>query len=260
MGSKVNRIGEEGVNNFGSKMVIKEYRKYSDIDVYFPEYDWVFKGTQYINFKNGQISCPYERRCYGVGYIGEGKYKGKENGKLTRVYSTWHSMLQRCYDSKYHEKHPSYINCEVLEEWHNFQNFGEWFDNNYYEIEGERMCLDKDILIKGNKIYSPDNCIFVPHNINILFTKRDNNRGKYPIGVSYNKQDKKFQAYFSIYDFEENKTKQKHLGYYNTPQEAFETYKQFKEKHIKKVADYYKGLIPKKLYDSMYNYKVDIND
>ena len=260
MGSKNDRIGEKRINNFGSKMVITKYRKYSDIDVYFPEYNWIAKGTQYINFKNGNIKCPYEKRTYEVGYIGEGEYKVKENGKQTKYYKVWHSMLQRCYSEEYHKKYPTYVGCEVDKEWLNFQEYGKWFERNYYEIEGEQMCLDKDILVKHNKIYSPDTCIFVPHNINVLFTKRDNNRGDYPLGVSYNKQDKKFQATCSIYDFKENKTQLKHLGYYNTPEKAFETYKQFKEKHIKKVADYYKGLIPKKLYDSMYNYKVDIND
>ena len=72
---KINRTGEEKLNNFGSKMVVKEYRKYSDIDVYFPEYDWVFKHARYGNFKNGSIKCPYEPRVYRVGYLGEGKYK-----------------------------------------------------------------------------------------------------------------------------------------------------------------------------------------
>ena len=59
MGSKNDRTGEIGINNFGSKMVIVGYRKYSDVDIYFPEYDWIAKGTQYINFKNGNIKCPY---------------------------------------------------------------------------------------------------------------------------------------------------------------------------------------------------------
>ena len=33
---QINRTGEEKLNNFGSKMVVKEYRKAIDIDVYFP--------------------------------------------------------------------------------------------------------------------------------------------------------------------------------------------------------------------------------
>ena len=169
-------------------------------------------------------------------------------------------MMQRCYDTKHQEKHPTYKDCKVSEEFHNFQDFGKWFDNNYYEIEGEKMCLDKDILVKHNKIYSPENCIFVPEKINTLFIKSNKARGDYPIGVCYHKQHEKFMAKCRVYNYEENKKKQIHLGYYDTPQKAFEVYKQFKEQYIKEVADYYKEYIPQKLYDALYNYKVEITD
>ena len=254
------RIGEVNINTFGSKMVIKEYRKYSDIDVYFSEYNWTIKNVTYQNFKKGKISCPYERRTCYRGYIGEGKYKVMENGKKTKCYKTWKNMLQRCYDPKYHEKHLTYINCVVCDEWLNHQNFGNWYEENYYEIEEQKMCLDKDILHKGNKIYSPDNCVFVPENINKLFIKGDKLRGEYPIGVTYNKATKKFQSQCKIHDYKENKSKSVFLGYYETTQEAFQAYKEFKEQYIKQVADYYKDLIPQRLYNAIYDYKVDIDD
>ena len=116
------------------------------------------------------------------------------------------------------------------------------------------MNLDKDILIKGNKVYGPDTCIFVPQDINKLFTKRNNNRGNYPIGVSYNKQQKKYKSYCNT------NSKQNFLGYYDTPEEAFTIYKQFKENYIKQVADEYKNHIPEKLYNAMYEYEVEIDD
>ena len=260
MGTKIDRTGEINYNTFGSKMIISEYRTNRDMDVYFSEYDWTVKNVKYDNFKKGKISCPYERRTCRIGYIGEGKYKTWENGKDTRIYKTWHHMLERCYDEKLHERQPTYIDCEVCKEWHNFQNFAKWYEENYYEIEGQKMCLDKDILYKGNKVYSPNTCVFVPNNINVLFIKRDKMRGDYPIGVDYNKINGKFRARCNIYSFEENKNKLKHLGYYDTIEQAFEVYKEFKEKHIKKVADHYKNLIPKKLYQAMYEYKVEITD
>lgn len=260
MGSKVNRVGEESYNNFGSKMIIVGYRTNKDIDVYFPEYNWTAKCVRYNHFKKGNIKCPYERRYYNIGYLGEGKYKVKENGKYTKCYVSWQNMLIRCYDSKYHEKEPTYIDCEVDKKWLNLQDFGKWFNENYYEIENEKMCLDKDILNKGNKIYSPDNCVFVPNNINMLFVKHDKARGDYPIGVYYDKKSKKFKAKCSIYDFKENKNKNKHLGTYGTPKQAFKIYKEFKESNIKEVADFYKEQIPEKLYRALYNYEVEIND
>ena len=84
---KIDRIGEERINNFGSKMIIRGYRNNRDIDVYFPEYNWTFKHAEYKTFKRGNIKCPYEPRLYGKGYLGEGKYKAKENGKLTDEYN-----------------------------------------------------------------------------------------------------------------------------------------------------------------------------
>ena len=120
------------------------------------------------------------------------------------------------------------------------------------------MCLDKDILFKGNKIYSPDTCVFVPNRINNLFTKRQNDRGEYPIGVYYHKS--KFNPQCSIYADFNKKYKQKHLGTFDTPEEAFHKYKKFKEQYIKEVAEEYKDLIPTKLYEAMCKYVVEIND
>ena len=210
MGKEINRIGERNYNNFGSEMVIVHYNGCMDIDVYFPEFDWIFKHAKYNNFKKGEIKCPYERRFYNVGYLGEGKYKVSENGKNTRVYDTWKAMLQRCYSEKEHERHPTYIGCEVYEGWHNFQNFAKWYKDNYYEVGNEKMCLDKDILFKGNKIYSPDTCIFVPETINKLFIKNDKNRGESVIGATLCKNGK-YQAQCNIINPETGKSKQEYL-------------------------------------------------
>ena len=259
MGRKsIDRTGETGRNNFGSKMIIVEYRKYSDIDVYFPEYDWIAKNQQYNNFKIGNIKCPYEKRVFGVGYLGEGEYKTKENGKLTRVYDTWKSMLERCYSEKYHKKYPTYIVCEASNDFHNFQNFGEWDEDNYYEIEGERMCLDKDILVKHNKIYSPETCVFVPQTINTLFTKCDKSRGESVIGTS--PFNGKYRVQCNMINPKTGKSKNKYLGLYETEKKAFEVYKYYKEKNIKEVADYFKEQIPQKLYEGMYRYEVEMDD
>lgn len=251
----MNRTGDTRINNFGSKMIITAYRNAKDIDVYFPDYEWVAEHREYKSFKNGSIRSPYERRVYGVGYIGEGDYKVSENGKATNQYIVWHNMLKRCYDVKLHEKYPTYTNCTVCDEWLNFQNFALWYDENYYEIPGEQIALDKDILTKGNKIYSPKTCVFVPQNINLLFVKSDNTRGKYLIGVHYHKQKKKYQARCSL-----GTGRQKHLGLYDTPEEAFKAYKEFKEALIKKIANDYMELIPFNLYKAMIKYEVDIDD
>ena len=259
MGRKtIDRTGEKGVNNFGSEMVIVEYRKWDDVDIYFPKYDWTLKHVRYAHFKNGEIKCPYERRYFNVGYLGEGKYKMSENGKFKKEYKIWYYMLQRCYDPKYHETHPTYKGCTVEDYLLNFQHMGEWINENYYEIPGETMCLDKDILYKRNKIYSRDTCIFVPKKINSLFTKRDKSRGNSPIGVTP-RESGNYQVFCN-----KGYGKNVCLGTYSTEEEAFQVYKQYKEKVIKEVIDSYKEKIPEPHYSrlktAMYNYKVEIDD
>lgn len=66
-------------------------------------------------------------------------------------------MLERCYSQTYQEKFPAYKGCSVVEDWHNFQIFAKWFDENY--VEGYH--IDKDIKIDGNRVYGPDTCMFV---------------------------------------------------------------------------------------------------
>ena len=260
MGRKViDRTGERNINNFDSEMVIVEYRSAKDIDVYFSEYDWTAKRVRYDNFKRGNVKCPYEKRYCDVGYLGEGKYKVWENGRDTKCYITWNSMLKRCYDEKNRSKRNlTYMDCEVSEEFHNFQNFAKWYYENYYEIEGQRMDLDKDILIKGNKVYSPETCIFVPETINLLFIKRQNDRGESVIGTS--PKNGKYQVKCSLINPKTRKSKQEYLGLFDTQEKGFEVYKYYKEKNIKMVADYFKSQIPTILYDALYNYEVEITD
>lgn len=165
-------------------------------------------------------------------------------------------MLRRCYSAKYQATRPTYIGCSVCEEWLNFQNFAKWYDDNYYEVESNSkrgMNLDKDILNKGNKIYCPEFCVFVPDRVNLLFIKVDAIRGNLPIGV--NKESKnKYSSHYS------NGNKQEQLGLFNTPEEAFNAYKIHKEAFIKYVANEYKNIIPERLYNGLYRYEVYITD
>lgn len=259
---KQERLGEENYNNLGTLMKIVECKSAVDITVEFQDEHKTKVHTNYTNFKKGMIRNPYDKTVYGVGYLGQGEYKSKgKDGKLTKAYTTWKNMLHRCYDPYELNKEPTYIDCYVCDEWLCFQNFAKWFYKNYYEIPNQKMQLDKDILCKGNKIYSPETCIFISRRINVLFTKSNNTRGEYPIGVSYHKGNDALRVSCSITD-ECGKYKQKFLGNFplNRPFQAFYTYKVFKENYIKQVADEYKNLIPQKLYDAMYRYEVEIND
>ena len=253
------RLGEIKVSNEGYEMKIVEYKDVHNIIIEFQDEYKAKIRTQYSAYKNGSIKNPYHPNVCRVGYLGQGKYKPSINGKKTKCYKTWQSMLERCYDPYIINKNLTYKDCFVCEEWHNFQNFAKWFYKHYYEIEGERMCLDKDILFKNNKIYSPETCMIVPERINMLFIKSDKSRGDYPIGVCWHKNANKFMAYCQILN-KNNKTESRYLGLYKTSKEAFLIYKQFKENYIKQIADEYKDLIPKELYNAMHRYEVEIDD
>lgn len=224
---------------------ILRYSDYQNIEIEFVNtgYKAIVKGKHVMD---GQIKDPFYPFVYGKGFLG----KGGQQRRDLRKYKCWTSMLQRCYDESYLLKRPTYANCEVCDSWFNFQNFGAWFDENY--IDG--WCLDKDILHKGNKLYSPENCCFVPEEINNLFTKSNNQRGKLPIGVVFNKLRGNFKSCIKI------NGKNRHLGTFNTIQTAFAAYKSAKEINIERVATKYKNSLPLYVYDALIKYEVDIND
>ena len=173
-----------------------------------------------------------------------------------RAYNKWRGILIRSQDPYYKHLHPTYDSCSVCNEWLRFSNFKKWFENpqnGYYK----GYELDKDILVKGNKIYSPDTCCFVPQEINKLLTKRKTQRGGLPIGVSLNKGRGKPLSV----SFTKNKVSV-HLGVFDTPEEAFQAYKSAKEHFIKELAEKYfqEGKITKKVYDALMKYEVEITD
>lgn len=132
-------------------------------------------------------------------------------------YSTWRSMLKRCYSSKYHKTHPTYTGCSVVEEWKSTSNFREWMSCQ----DWKGLQLDKDILTKGNNIYSPDTCVFVHGLVNAFLCNHIYGSGEFPIGVSLNKKSGSYVA-----QCRNPFTKKKEcLGYFNFPQEAHQAWK-----------------------------------
>ena len=240
-------------------MRIIEYNKTSDIVVEFQDEHKATVHTNYNNFRNGLVKNPYYPMVYRVGIAGN-KYKTvDENSKSTREYMTWYHIIQRCYSGKLKEKQPAYKDIAVCSEWLYYENFYEWlhsqpnFDKWY---NGKRWALDKDILSKGNKVYSPENCCLVPQNVNCLFLKREAERGKHPIGVRYTNDG--FLA--SCHNPFTNRREE--LGCYPTPEKAFIAYKNYKEDIIKKVAqiEFDAGNITEQCYQAMMSYEVEITD
>lgn len=191
---------------------------------------------------NGYCNKHYKRTYFKIGYnqpIEGQKYYPTTNGhgKKTKCYEEWHNMMQRCYNPKYKKTHPSYHGVYVCKEWHNFQAFAEWREENYYECKGERMHLDKDlfstdnsctIFDRGNNIkytdggcYSPKTCCFLPERLNLLFRNGIQKLGSNDI-KGINKDNIK--------------------------------YKEFK---IQTITEEYKEYLPKHIYDKLMEYEIE---
>lgn len=166
----------------------------------------------------------------------------------SKSYFIWVRMIERCYSDR--PQYEVYKDCSVCNEWKNYSKFKEWFESANY-IDG--YDLDKDILSEGSKIYSPDTCCFIPHEINSLILTSNKSRGKYPIGVSYDKNRGKYKASVSINNIT------KYIGRYDTPVEAFLAYKQYKENYVRDISTnyYLEGKISEKVYNKLINWKIN---
>ena len=162
-------------------------------------------------------------------------------------------MLQRCYSPRTEYMKRNYKDCEVSDYFKIFPQFLEWWKMKSEGISID-LQLDKDILIKGNRLYSETTCTLVPRDVNMLLIKRDKARGKYPIGVTYCKKAKRYKAQFSKFNVITN------LGLHDSVEEAFYAYKQAKEAYIKEVANKYKSVIEDRVYEILMNYEVNIDD
>ena len=209
--------------------------------------------AQLGHIKNGNVKDPYSPSVFGVGMLGT-KYPSTINGVLTKEYMLWTDMLRRCYSDTYKKKQPTYEDCEVSNKFKSYEYFYEWCQNQIgFDVKGWQ--LDKDLLVKGNKVYNEDSCFFLPQEINKVLTKSTASRGECLIGVHWHKKDKAFVAQVS-----KSKGGREHLGYFKTEIEAFKAYKQAKESFIKEQANKWKSQIDDRAYNALMNYTVEIDD
>lgn len=181
--------------------------------------------------------------AYGVGI---NDYSGliSSHGVHIKSYKCWLRVLERCYDTKYKTKNPSYNNVVICDEWIKFSNFKEWFDKNY--VDGYE--IDKDILVQGNKVYSPDTCCFVPRRINTLLLNKQRTNTNGIIGV-YEEKPNTYKVNAQI------DGKRKHIGYFKTSEEASAAYVKAKTEYSTRVVNEYynNGLINERIRDAIIN-------
>lgn len=149
----------------------------------------------------------------------------RRNGKRTLCpyYRVWQNMLERCYGRVTGKNCPTYDGCSVAECWHKFMSFKAWMEKQ----DWQGKALDKDILVPGNKVYSPDACVFVSKRLNQLLCDSAGSRSAWSIGV------KKHRNRFVAYIGGKNKG---HIGSFDTPEEANAAYRAAKAGIIRKVA------------------------
>lgn len=182
----------------------------------------------------------------GVGFNSRKLRVSDENCRPLKSYDVWRSLLVRSTDDKFKSKNPSYEGVSVSDKWLDYSIFYDWYVEQPNEGDWQ---LDKDILVKGNQIYSPETCCVVPRKINNLFISRKRDRGAYPIGVCKHASGKYASRGCNL-----------HLGLYDTPDEAFYAYKKWKESHVKTIANEFRGRIPEHVYVALCNYKFEITD
>ena len=245
-------VGKLCKSKYSGYFKIVKYNDWENVEIKFLKTGYEMT-TRLDNIRNGNVKGPYLPSVYSVGIVGT-KYQSHKDGVKTKEYHLWQGMLQRCYSDTLKKKYPTYEGCEVSDNFKSYEYFYEWCNKQIgFGVEGWH--LDKDLLTKGNKVYSESTCVFLPQEINLLLTKRDNNRGEYLIGVSWNKVTKTFKARVN-----KNKGKREHLGYFKTEIEAFNAYKQAKESFVKEQANKWKDQIDPRAYKALMNYQVEITD
>lgn len=242
-------IGRLFDTNTSGVCKIVDYTNSENVEVEFLVTGYVASCT-IDNLRRGKVKDYLTPSVYGVGVLGESFDKSSCDREL---YTLWRNMLKRCYSEGQHVEQPTYKDCVVSDNFKNFQYFSKWC-NNQIGFKQNGYQLDKDILVKGNKVYSEDTCVFVPKELNLLLVSRQLHRGASPVGVNYHKRRKQYRARCNKGGINI------HLGWFSDENSAFQTYKQVKEAHIKEVANQWKGKVDQRVYTALMNYQVEITD
>ena len=209
--------------------------------------------TQFIEIPASKKSIGLRCPLFGVG-INDAEYmvRSKVGSKRTicPYYRVWANMLKRAYCKKYQERQKTYIGCSVDSKWLIFSEFRKWMKKQ--DWKGKQ--LDKDLLVVGNKIYGPDACVFVSRSLNGLLNNCGARRGKLPQGVSLRKDSGKYIAYCNV------DAKLKHLGFFDTPQDAEYAYLVFKSKLICNMSELSESSNNKRLQSALLRHAKTFED
>ena len=251
--SKKFLVGSTWEGKYGNFSILEYVGKSNTLSITRAKIKVKFEATGFVKWTDtkgvtgGTVKDPFFPNVMGIGYKGLAD-SSDSNGKVKSSYHRWYDMLDRCYTKEGLAYNPTYIDCYVCEEWLCYANYEKWFDFNYKED-----CeVDKDFKVVGNKVYSPETCVFIPQRINCLIGKKKVKGKTLPTGVSYHTRDKVYNS--KCWDG----TRLVHLGDFYCPDEAREAYIDYKTNLIRSIVivAYEEGTINKTVYDNLYNWKV----
>ena len=240
-------VGQVRNTNEGGSFTVIEFHSAKNVIIrHNDEHGHVAKVSS-DQVRNGNIRNPFYPTLYGVAYMGVGKHKAKIKGKHVQQYSIWTGAVCRCYCPVRLAKRPSYNGCTLSKEFLCYQNFAEWYTT--HESYGLGYELDKDLLVKGNKVYSAETCTMLPREINLAIRTDRKKSSDLPVGVLENKIGG-YTAGVRI------KTKDCHLGTFNTIEEASAAYVKAKEAYVKEVALEWKDKVEPKAFEALMKWTV----
>lgn len=198
------------------------------------------------SLKLGNVLNPYCPKIYGVGFLGEGEYLAKVDGKISPFYDAWRGTLRRSYDASWLVRNPTYAGASVTADWHNYQTFCAWSESQKFEAGFK---LDKDLLGNGDKVYSPSTCVYLPNELNCLIADHWREGRGLPRGVykraGNNRTGKIYAAAVRWIG------RSRSWAYYCSAEEAGEAYKVAKEAYMKERALYWKGRIESRAFETL---------
>ena len=237
-------------NSYGD-VVVLEHINSRDVTIRFLNTGFITEESMGV-IRSGHIRDNEAFPVYKVGVmdIPNELQKGKPK---PREYSIWNGIRQRCYNENNRDNLMSYKGIKMSDNFKLYSYFKEWC-HKQIGFNEDGWHLDKDILVKGNKVYSEDTCCFVPPEINCTITNNKSVRGRFPQGVTYNRTKTRYRAKIR------RGAKLESLGTYDTPEEAFYAYKPIKEACIKSLAEKWKDKIDPRVYEALMNWTIEITD
>ena len=237
-------------NRFGDIKIL-EYKNNKQVVIMFLNTGFITEESMGV-IRSGHIRDNEAFPVYKVGVmdIPNELQKGKPK---PREYSIWNGIRQRCYNENNRDNLMSYKGIKMSDNFKLYSYFKEWC-HKQIGFNEDGWHLDKDILVKGNKVYSEDTCCFVPPEINCTITNNKSVRGQFPQGVTYNRTKTRYRAKIR------RGAKLESLGTYDTPEEAFYAYKPIKEACIKSLAEKWKDKIDPRVYDALVKWEINIDD